>query len=46
MFSAIENAPIFNSRHISMWIIMAICSSKIFIALDDNEIKKLINNKN
>tara|TARA_Y100000590_G_scaffold468205_1_gene649982 strand:- start:2023 stop:3267 length:1245 start_codon:yes stop_codon:yes gene_type:complete len=46
MFSAIENVPIFNSRQVGMWIIMAICSSNIFIELDDNEIKKLINNKN
>ena len=46
MFSIIENPPIFNLKHISMWIILAICGSKIFINLDDSKIKTLILEKN
>ena len=45
MFSAVENPPLFNLKHISFWIILAICSSNLFVALDNNGIKKLIDHK-
>ena len=43
MFSTIENTPIFGPRSVSIWIIIAICASSLFVKLDDNEIGKLIN---
>jgi hypothetical protein len=45
MFSAIENPPLYNFKHVSMWIIMAICASKLFLNLKNSEIKELISNK-
>lgn len=45
MFSAIENPPIYNFKHVSMWIIIAICASKLFLNLKNSEIKELISNK-
>jgi len=45
MFSAIENPPLYNFKHISMWIIMAICASKFFLNLKNSEIKELITYK-
>jgi hypothetical protein len=42
MFSAIENPPLYNFKHVSMWIIMAICASKLFLNLKNSEIKELI----